>query len=86
MLCHITPIFLTSILGANMTHLGFIEGLAEAIANLLSCSWCPSSRCIFTGFIWDIKGPSWAYFYGASGALIAILMILRISNHQDLKN
>lgn len=35
MLYPITPIFLTSILGASMTELGFIEGFAEALANLL---------------------------------------------------
>lgn len=31
----ITPLFLTSILGASMTSLGIIEGIAEAIAGLL---------------------------------------------------
>ncbi|MGZ3769311.1 MAG: MFS transporter [Bdellovibrio sp.] len=35
MLYPITPIFLTTVLGASMTNLGFIEGLAEAIASLL---------------------------------------------------
>lgn len=35
MLYPITPIFLTVVLGASMTSLGFIEGLAEAIASLL---------------------------------------------------
>lgn len=35
MLYPITPIFLTSVLGASMTSLGLIEGVAEAIASLL---------------------------------------------------
>lgn len=42
MLYPITPIFLTAVLGASMTSLGLIEGVAEAIANLLkiySGSW-----------------------------------------------
>lgn len=42
MLYPITPIFLTAVLGASMTSVGFIEGLAEAIASLLktySGSW-----------------------------------------------
>lgn len=42
MLYPITPIFLTSVLGASMASLGMIEGIAEAIASLLksySGSW-----------------------------------------------
>lgn len=35
MLYPITPIFLTSIIGASMTNLGIIEGIAEGIASLL---------------------------------------------------
>lgn len=35
MLYPITPIFLTTVLGASVTSVGFIEGLAEAIASLL---------------------------------------------------
>ncbi len=35
MLYPITPIFLTSVLGASMASLGLIEGVAEAIASLL---------------------------------------------------
>lgn len=35
MLYPITPIFLTSVLGASVTSVGFIEGFAEAIASLL---------------------------------------------------
>lgn len=35
MLYPITPIFLTTVLGASITSIGFIEGLAEAIASLL---------------------------------------------------
>ncbi len=35
MLYPITPIFLTTVLGASVTSLGFIEGLAEAIASLM---------------------------------------------------
>ena len=35
MLYPITPIFLTTVLGASMTSLGLIEGTAEAIASLL---------------------------------------------------
>lgn len=45
MLYPITPIFLTTILGASMTSLGLIEGTAEAIASLLktySGSWSDS--------------------------------------------
>ena len=45
MLYPITPIFLTTILGASMTSLGLIEGVAEAIASLLktySGSWSDS--------------------------------------------
>lgn len=42
MLYPITPIFLTTVLGASMASVGFIEGFAEAIASLLktySGSW-----------------------------------------------
>ena len=35
MLYPITPIFLTAVLGASLSSLGFIEGLAEAIASFL---------------------------------------------------
>jgi len=35
MLYPITPIFLTTVLGASMASVGFIEGMAEAIASLL---------------------------------------------------
>ncbi len=35
MLYPITPLFLTSVLGASMTNVGFIEGLAEGISSLL---------------------------------------------------
>lgn len=35
MLYPITPIFLTTVLGASMSSVGFIEGVAEAIASLL---------------------------------------------------
>lgn len=35
MLYPITPIFLTAVLGASMTSVGFIEGFAEAVASLL---------------------------------------------------
>ncbi len=35
MLYPVTPIFLRAVVGANMTQLGLIEGLAEALANLL---------------------------------------------------
>ena len=35
MLYPITPIFLTAVLGASMTSLGIIEGIAEAISSLL---------------------------------------------------
>ena len=35
MLYPITPIFLTSVLGASMVSVGFIEGLAEALASIL---------------------------------------------------
>jgi len=35
MLYPITPIFLTSVLGASMTSLGLIEGCAEAVASIL---------------------------------------------------
>lgn len=35
MLYPITPIFLTSVLGASMLNLGIIEGIAEAIASIL---------------------------------------------------
>ena len=35
MLYPITPIFLTTVLGASMTSVGIIEGLAELIASLL---------------------------------------------------
>lgn len=35
MLYPITPIFLTTVLGASMANIGFIEGFAEAIASLL---------------------------------------------------
>ncbi len=42
MLYPITPIFLTTVLGASMSSLGLVEGIAEAIASLLktySGSW-----------------------------------------------
>lgn len=45
MLYPITPIFLTTVLGASMASLGMIEGIAEAIASLLktySGSWSDS--------------------------------------------
>lgn len=45
MLYPITPIFLTSVLGASMASLGLIEGVAEAVASLLktySGSWSDS--------------------------------------------
>lgn len=45
MLYPITPIFLTTVLGASMASLGLIEGVAEAIASLLktySGSWSDS--------------------------------------------
>ena len=35
MLYPITPIFLTTVLGASMASLGLIEGIAEATASLL---------------------------------------------------
>ncbi len=35
MLYPITPIFLTTVLGASMTSVGFVEGFAEAVASLL---------------------------------------------------
>lgn len=35
MLYPVTPIFLTSIIGASMTNLGIIEGIAESVASLL---------------------------------------------------
>jgi MFS family permease len=46
MLYPITPIFLTSVLGASMSYLGLIEGIAEAIASLLktySGGWSDSA-------------------------------------------
>ncbi len=45
MLYPVTPIFLTTVLGASMSTLGLIEGIAEAIASLLktySGSWSDS--------------------------------------------
>jgi MFS family permease len=45
MLYPVTPIFLTSILGASMSSLGLIEGIAEALASFLktySGSWSDS--------------------------------------------
>ena len=45
MLYPITPIFLTTVLGASMTSVGLIEGLAEGIASLLktfSAAWSDS--------------------------------------------
>lgn len=45
MLYPVTPIFLTTVLGASMSYLGLIEGVAEAIASLLktySGSWSDS--------------------------------------------
>ena len=45
MLYPVTPIFLTTVLGASMSYLGLIEGIAEAIASLLktySGSWSDS--------------------------------------------
>lgn len=42
MLYPITPLFLTSVVGASMTSIGFLEGCAEAVASLLkvySGSW-----------------------------------------------
>ncbi len=38
MLYPITPIFLSTVLGASMFHIGLIEGLAEALASLLKSS------------------------------------------------
>lgn len=45
MLYPITPIFLTTVLGASMSSVGFIEGVAEALASLLktySGAWSDS--------------------------------------------
>lgn len=45
MLYPVTPIFLTTVLGASMSYLGLIEGIAEAVASLLktySGSWSDS--------------------------------------------
>lgn len=45
MLYPVTPIFLTAVLGASMSNLGLIEGVAEAIASLLKTyagSWSDS--------------------------------------------
>jgi MFS family permease len=45
MLYPVTPIFLTTVLGASMSYLGLIEGIAEAAASLLktySGSWSDS--------------------------------------------
>ncbi len=45
MLYPVTPIFLTTVLGASMANVGMIEGIAEAIASLLktySGSWSDS--------------------------------------------
>lgn len=47
MLYPVTPIFLTTVLGASMASLGLIEGVAEAIASLLktySGSWSDSIK------------------------------------------
>ena len=47
MLYPLTPIFLTTVLGASMASVGFIEGTAEAIASLLktfSGAWSDSLR------------------------------------------
>lgn len=79
MLYPITPIFLTAVLGASMSSLGLIEGVAEAIASLLktySGSWSDqiSKRkpFIITGYLLAaIAKPivgfssSWAQVLGA---------------------
>lgn len=79
MLYPVTPIFLTTVLGASMASLGLIEGIAEAIASLLktySGSWSDSiSRrkpFILVGyFLGAISKPfigfsqSWLHVLGA---------------------
>lgn len=79
MLYPITPIFLTTILGASMASLGLIEGVAEALASLLkvySGSWSDSTQrrkpFIVVGYLLGaISKPligishSWSHVLGA---------------------
>ncbi len=72
MLYPITPIFMTTVLGASMTSVGLIEGIAEAIASLMktfSGSWSDriSQRkpFIFAGYLLGalakpLIGVSWS--------------------------
>jgi MFS family permease len=77
MLYPITPIFLTTLLGASMTSVGLIEGTAEAIASLLKGSagiWSDrlSSRkpFVFTGYFFAaIAKP----FIGLSSSWAGVL-------------
>ena len=79
MLYPVTPIFLTTVLGASMSSLGLIEGVAEAIASLLktySGSWSDQIQkrkpFILAGyFLGAISKPfiglsqSWVHVLGA---------------------
>ncbi len=77
MLYPITPIFLTTVLGASMASLGLIEGIAEALASLLktySGSWSDSiskrKPFIITGyFLGAISKP----FIGISHSWFQVL-------------
>lgn len=77
MLYPITPIFLTSILGASVTSVGLIEGIAESIASLLktySGSWSDSISkrkpfILFGYFLGAISKPLIGLSHSWSGVL-----------------
>ena len=62
MLYPITPIFLSSVLGASMSSIGIIEGIAEAIASLLKA---------YSGY-WSDRIQHRKYFVVFGYALAAI--------------
>jgi MFS family permease len=53
----------------NLGILGTVSGLCTILASS------------FAGVIWDYWGPSWTFYYGAIGALIASLLIFRTRVH-----
>lgn len=72
-------------------YMGATEGVGKAFAiDLVPASYkatsvgilgtvtgvCTIFASIFAGFLWDNFGSSWTFYYGASGALIASLILL----------
>lgn len=79
MLYPITPIFLSTVLGASMLHIGLIEGVAEALASLLKSSsglWSDRIRSrrhfVWIGYLLTaIAKPVIGVSHSWSGVLLA---------------